>query len=197
VKEEIMSRRNEDEIPPGLRMIIGLIMHGMAIPGDESEVLQAHRESHQEAIRQWEAMESELSDRFCPTIAANLIKLQRVSAELCEHGQMATAAILQMLCDLTLAAEGDQAIIGTAADAVRDVVKRVMAAREQVRMEMAEAKSQGLIETLLRAKANGKANGKPTPEPGTKAKDESKAEARARLRAEAANAKRKVDPTAN
>jgi hypothetical protein len=175
-----MSRHEEDEIPPGLKMLIGIVMSG-GIPMSRDDFMQAHHESHQQAIREWEDRKEELSERFCPHISAGLIQLQHLSAELCEHGQMATAAILQMLCELTDLAEGDQDIIGVAAEEVRNVLAKVRRARRKMQTEdvEAEAKSKAMnfIEAALKAN-------KSKAEPGTKGRTETKAEARARVKAE-------------
>jgi colicin import membrane protein len=187
-----LSKHDDDEIPPGLRLIVGLLMRGLLPhgPGMVSMVRVRAHDDHDEVIRKMEANESELAKRFGKMGAADMIERERMAKRACVMGQHGVASLLMAIDKLLLISPSDQMAIEAAAEGLSNFVDRV-----EARAVHEAAMAEGEAETKAEAKARAETNGKH--EPGTKAPEESKAAAKARRRAESAAAKRKVDPEVN
>ena len=186
-KERSLNRHDDRNVPPGLRLIVGLIMHGMLPPGvydgsppDKAEVCEGHQAWHQSLIQTWESSEPELAERFGKMIAADLIELTRMANRACNAEQAGLSSLLMSVGKLMVLADGDP-------DAMRqphwDSTNLSTELKPGLSTTAAVAEAQA--ETEARGRARAESNGQPAAESGTKAENEGKDEAKARRKAEA------------
>jgi hypothetical protein len=139
----LKTRKNDDDIPPGLMIILELIgSHFGFPPMSDAKIWQDHDQYHQGMIQRWESMRSELTKRFGAQVATDMIELQKMSWRFCENSQPGAAMLVSLVADLVLAADGDMQVTQAATSMLRDLTARTMAVTEHKHKVQAQAKAE-------------------------------------------------------